>query len=224
MFDLGWTEMLLIGIVALIVVGPKDLPMMFRKAGQFIGKAKGMAREFSKAMDDAADESGMRDVAKSLKSVADPKQMGLDKIRDAADGLKPWKPGTETAKLAAERAEAAAKLREQTTDKALERKAEAAKVAAGQADPAPDAKPAAAQSAKQGPKTGSAPKSKAAAPKKAASKSTLEKAAPRKTTSAKAAPAKAAAAKTAAAKTAAAKSSPSRTPKSKKTADPAAQE
>ena len=60
MFDLGWTELLLIGVVALIVVGPKDLPILFRKAGQFVGKAKGMAREFSRAMEDAADDTGMR--------------------------------------------------------------------------------------------------------------------------------------------------------------------
>ena len=58
MFDLGWTELLLIGIVALIVVGPKDLPLLFRKVGKFVGKARGMAREFSRAMDDAADEAG----------------------------------------------------------------------------------------------------------------------------------------------------------------------
>ena len=66
MFDIGWTEMLLIGIVALIVVGPKDLPVLFRTLGQFVGKAKGMAREFSRAMNDAADESGMRDVTRGL--------------------------------------------------------------------------------------------------------------------------------------------------------------
>ena len=42
MFDLGWTELLVIGIVALIVVGPKDLPILFRKVGQFVGKAKGI--------------------------------------------------------------------------------------------------------------------------------------------------------------------------------------
>ena len=50
MFDLGLTELLLIGIVALIVVGPKELPMLFRKVGQFVGKARGMAREFTRAM------------------------------------------------------------------------------------------------------------------------------------------------------------------------------
>ncbi len=59
MFDLGLTELLVIGVVALIVVGPKDLPVMFRNVGRFVGKAKGMAREFSSAMNDAADESGV---------------------------------------------------------------------------------------------------------------------------------------------------------------------
>ncbi len=59
MFDLGWTELLVIGIVALIVVGPKDLPGMFRTVGNFVGKAKRMARDFSQAMNDAADEAGV---------------------------------------------------------------------------------------------------------------------------------------------------------------------
>ena len=61
MFDLGMTELLVIGVVALIVIGPKDLPMLFRKVGQYVGKAKGMAREFSRAMDQAADDSGMKE-------------------------------------------------------------------------------------------------------------------------------------------------------------------
>ena len=66
MFDLGMTEMLVVGVVALIVVGPKDLPVMFRRVGQFVGKAKGMAREFSSAMNDAADDNGIRDVTTGL--------------------------------------------------------------------------------------------------------------------------------------------------------------
>jgi sec-independent protein translocase protein TatB len=146
MFDLGWTELLLIGIVALIVVGPKDLPILFRNVGRFMGKARGMAREFSRAMEDAADETGVRDVAKTIRNVADPKQMGLDKIREATDDLKPWKPGSETAKLAADRAAAAEALRQQTTpaalaDKADAAKTEAAKLAPAAADPAPKAAP-----------------------------------------------------------------------------------
>jgi sec-independent protein translocase protein TatB len=71
MFDLGWLEILIIGITALIVVGPKDLPMMFRTLGRFVGKAKGMAREFSQSMEDAADESGVRDATKTLNSISE---------------------------------------------------------------------------------------------------------------------------------------------------------
>jgi sec-independent protein translocase protein TatB len=71
MFDIGWSELMIIGVVALIVVGPKDLPMMFRKVGNFVGKARGMARDFQTAMDQAADESGVRDIADSVKKAAD---------------------------------------------------------------------------------------------------------------------------------------------------------
>ena len=57
MFDLGWSELLVIGIVALIVVGPKDLPVLFRNVGRFVGKARAMARDFSRAMNDAVRDS-----------------------------------------------------------------------------------------------------------------------------------------------------------------------
>jgi len=69
MFDLGWLELLVIGVTALIVVGPKDLPGMFRTVGRFMGKARGMAREFTRAMEQAADESGVKDAAGALKDV-----------------------------------------------------------------------------------------------------------------------------------------------------------
>lgn len=83
MFDLGWTEMLLIGIVALIVVGPKDLPGLFRSVGRFVGKARGMAREFSSAMNAAADEAGVNEINKTIKAAANPQKFGVDKIREA---------------------------------------------------------------------------------------------------------------------------------------------
>ena len=70
MFDIGFIELLVIGIVALIVVGPKDLPGMFRTLGRFTAKARGMAREFQRAMNDAADELGMKDAASTLKGVS----------------------------------------------------------------------------------------------------------------------------------------------------------
>lgn len=118
MFDIGMTELLVIGIVALIVVGPRDLPGMFRTLGRFTGKMRGMAREFQRAMEDAADESGVREIGRDLKSYSNPKKYGLDKLSEAADSFEKWDPskppaknsttperGPETEKLAAGRAE-----------------------------------------------------------------------------------------------------------------------
>lgn len=92
MFDLGMSELLVIGIVALIVIGPKDLPGLFRSLGQFTGKMRGMAREFSRAMEAAADESGVKDVARDLKNVTSAKSMGLEAVKDAASKFEKWDP------------------------------------------------------------------------------------------------------------------------------------
>jgi sec-independent protein translocase protein TatB len=66
MFDIGWTELMVIGVVALVVIGPKDLPDMFRTMGRFTAKARSMARYFQRAMEAAADDAGVTDVAKDL--------------------------------------------------------------------------------------------------------------------------------------------------------------
>ncbi|NCU21057.1 twin-arginine translocase subunit TatB [Candidatus Falkowbacteria bacterium] len=96
MFDIGWSELLLIGVVALIVVGPKDLPVMFRTLGRFTARARSMAREFSRAMEDAADQSGLKDAAgdlKDLKGLASKKALGLDALEEAASKFEKWEPG-----------------------------------------------------------------------------------------------------------------------------------
>lgn len=96
--DLGMSELLVIGIVALIVIGPKDLPEMFRQLGRFTAKMRAMAREFSRAMEQAANESGVSDVARDLKAVTDPKSMGLNAVKDAVDKFERWDPIKNAAK------------------------------------------------------------------------------------------------------------------------------
>lgn len=92
MLDVGWTELLVIGIVALIVVGPKDLPMMFRALGRFTGRMRGMARDFQRAMDDAARETGVRDMANDIRKAASPMSSGIDRLNAAADRFEKWDP------------------------------------------------------------------------------------------------------------------------------------
>jgi sec-independent protein translocase protein TatB len=90
--DLSWSELLIIGIVALIVIGPKDLPGMFQQLGRFTAKVRAMGRDFSRAMEQAAKDSGVKDVAEDLRKVANPKAMGLDAVRSAADKFEKWDP------------------------------------------------------------------------------------------------------------------------------------
>ncbi len=70
MLDLGWSDLLIIGVVALIVVGPKDLPKMLRTLGQYAGRAKGIAREFQRSMDDAARQADIEEL-NEVKKVLD---------------------------------------------------------------------------------------------------------------------------------------------------------
>ncbi|MEY1555220.1 Sec-independent protein translocase protein TatB [Yoonia sp. R2331] len=140
MFGLGWSEMVLLSIVALIVIGPKDLPNMFRALGQFTGKAKGMAREFSRAMEAAADESGVKDISKTVQAAANPQKFGLDKVREATGSA--FKPGSETAKLSEERQAAKDRMLDASAKAVEARKAKEAAAAAPEVTVDRPAKPA----------------------------------------------------------------------------------
>ena len=66
MFDLGWSELLVVGIVALIVIGPKELPGVLRMAGQWIGKVRRMASDFQGQFQEAMREAEMADLKKEV--------------------------------------------------------------------------------------------------------------------------------------------------------------
>ena len=101
MLNVGWPELMVIGVVALLVIGPKDLPEMFRQLGRFTAKMRQMSREFQKAMDDAARQTGVSDVAKDLKDATSSKSLGLDGIKSAADKFEKWDPLKNAAKPSA---------------------------------------------------------------------------------------------------------------------------
>jgi len=180
--DIGWMELMVIGIVALIVVGPKDLPVMFRKAGLFMGRIKGMAREFTSAMNDAADQTGMREMNREMKALTNPRQYGLDKVKQSLNADldldadfnsdKPLKTGNQGKPAGAQ---------------GNPTQAPAPAVKRSEPAEAPSEVPAQAKAA---PAKKTAPKAKAA-PKAAPKKASAKKAEPAKTTRAKATPAKA---------------------------------
>ena len=166
MFGLGWSEMILIGIVALIVIGPKDLPNMFRELGRMTGKARAMASEFQRAMEAAADDSGVKDISKSIQAAANPAKFGTDKLKQSV-GMT-HKPGTETAKLSEERQAAKDKIAAATARAAEERRArELAAADAAERSEEPEIEDAPAAPTPQ-PKAAPKPKAaKAKAPPKA---------------------------------------------------------
>ena len=71
MFDMGWDEMLLIGVVSLVVIGPKDLPKVLRQAGVWARRAREMASEFQRGVDEMARESELADLKKDVEQAAD---------------------------------------------------------------------------------------------------------------------------------------------------------
>ena len=98
MFDFNWPELLIIATVALIVIGPEDLPHMFRQLGRFTSKLRQMSREFSRAMEQAAKDTGVKDVVKDLKASTSSSALGLDAVKNAADRFEKWDPLKNAAK------------------------------------------------------------------------------------------------------------------------------
>jgi sec-independent protein translocase protein TatB len=159
MFDIGWSELVLIGVVALIVVGPQDLPKMFHTLGRFSAKARSMARDLTRAMEHAAKESGIDEAARDLKSMTSKKALGLDALENAAAKFEKWNPTKPTPSPKGPATQALA-------DKlATERAARVAEAAAPVVETAPvPSEPAATPTTKPRAKTAKAAPAKVAAP------------------------------------------------------------
>ncbi|HEX2529176.1 MAG TPA: Sec-independent protein translocase protein TatB [Geminicoccus sp.] len=67
---MGWSEMAIIVVVALVVVGPKDLPRLARTLGQWMAKGRSMAREFQRHIDDMAREAELQDLKESVQKIS----------------------------------------------------------------------------------------------------------------------------------------------------------
>jgi sec-independent protein translocase protein TatB len=81
MFDIGWSELVVIAVVALIAIGPKELPGVLRMVGQYMGKIRRMASEFQGQFQEAMREAEMADLKKHV-----------DEMSDAAKGFTDFDP------------------------------------------------------------------------------------------------------------------------------------
>ncbi|WP_321489950.1 Sec-independent protein translocase protein TatB [uncultured Hyphomonas sp.] len=99
---LGFTELMVLAIAALIIVGPKDLPMMMRRLGQFVGKGRAMAREFQAAFDDIARQSELEDLRKEIEELKI-----SNSLKQATSDLTDYEKDVNSAVMAQSRSEAA---------------------------------------------------------------------------------------------------------------------
>ena len=119
MFELDWEKLLVIAVVAIVVIGPKDLPRALRVVGQWTGKAKRMARDFQNQFNEAIREAELDGVQRDIEAIGkiDPvadvraaaAKAGED-IRQDLQTIAPPRPAPEIAPPAAEAAPSAAPL------------------------------------------------------------------------------------------------------------------
>ncbi|RAN39160.1 hypothetical protein HY26_16905 [Hyphomonas sp. GM-8P] len=134
---LGFTELMVLAVAALIIVGPKDLPMMMRRLGQFVGKGRAMAREFQAAFDDIARQSELEDLRKEIEELKI-----SNSLKQATSDLSDYEKDVNSAVMAQSRSEAAAKLAEQISPEMPESKPESKSEAKSEPDTKPETGPA----------------------------------------------------------------------------------
>lgn len=84
-FGIGYTEIFVVAMVAIIVIGPKDLPRVLRAVGKTIGKMRGMAREFQGHLDSAMKEAGLEDVKREIQGLKSVATMEPSSVKSAAE-------------------------------------------------------------------------------------------------------------------------------------------
>ncbi len=87
MFDIGWPELMVVMVIALIVIGPKDLPAAIRTVTMILRKVRGMAAEFQSGLDEIAREAGVDEIKRSVDDVVtyDPKE-ALESLGELDEG------------------------------------------------------------------------------------------------------------------------------------------
>ena len=231
MFEVGWSELLVIAVVMIVVVGPKDLPNMLRTFGRTAAKLRAMAGDFQKQFNEALKEAELDDVKSSIDSLRglnpmnevrkqlNPFEQAAADVRAGVDTMMKPKPAADPTAPAAETPQAAEPLKNGATDMPRAGGAEAASTApifpamtdasvtASVSEAPPAAKPA---------KKAATAKAKAAG---AAAKPVAATKAPTAKAPAKSPPAAAKAAATKAASKTEAKPAVAKKPAAKKTSD-----
>lgn len=88
MFDIGWQEIIILMLIALIVVGPKDLPRIVKTAGQWMGKARGYARDFQRSIEEAADATEIDAIKKEIDETNRELANARRDVNEGADAVK----------------------------------------------------------------------------------------------------------------------------------------
>jgi sec-independent protein translocase protein TatB len=89
-FDLGWSKLIIIAMLAIVVVGPKDLPALLRTIGKFVGQIRRQAEDFRRQFDEAMKDTELDQIRKDVEDI---KRTATDSVRDiersAEDSVKP---------------------------------------------------------------------------------------------------------------------------------------
>lgn len=145
MFDIGWSEMMMIGVMAVIVIGPKDLPKALKTVGKWVRRARELAREFQSGVDDMVREADLEEAREAIRNTTSIDKKIKETVDPTGEMTKAMRDHGEDIRRDLERDEAKAAEAAKATEKETE-------AVTAKADPTADVAPAKADDTK--PKTG----------------------------------------------------------------------